>query len=135
MKIVLDANVIVAAFASRGLCESIFELCLSEHELILCEDLLNEIARNLQRKIKLPATMVNTIKEFLQEHATMLDPVPLPQDACRDADDIKILGLAIASHADYIITGDKDLLILEICQDIPILSPRAFSDIIHSKEE
>jgi len=48
MKIVLDANVIVAAFASRGLCESIFEVCLSEHELILCEDLLDEIERNLQ---------------------------------------------------------------------------------------
>ena len=79
--------------------------------------------------------MVNTIKEFLQEHATMLDPVTLPQDACRDADDIKILGLAIASGADYIVTGDKDLLILELYQEIPILSPRSFSDIIHSKEE
>ena len=135
MKIVLDANVIVAAFASRGLCESIFEVCLSEHELILCEDLLDEIERNLQRKVKLPATMVNTIKEFLQEHATMLDPVLLPRDACRDTDDIKILGLALASNADYIVTGDRDLLILEHCQEIPILSPRSFSDILHSKEE
>ena len=135
MKIVLDANVIIAAFASRGLCESIFELCLSEHELILCEDLLNEIARNLQRKIKLPATMVHTIKEFLQEHATMFNPVPLPQDACRDADDIKILGLAIASSADHIVTGDKDLLTLEIFKEIPILSPRSFSDIIHRKDK
>ena len=135
MKIVLDANVIVAAFASRGLCESIFELCLSEHELILCEDLLNEIARNLQRKIKLPVTMVHIIKEFLQEHATMFNPVSLPQDACRDADDIKILGLAIASSADYIITGDKDLLTLEKYKEIPILSPRSFSDIIHRKEK
>ena len=36
MKVVLDANVIVAAFASRGLCEAILELCLSEHEIILC---------------------------------------------------------------------------------------------------
>jgi uncharacterized protein len=135
MKIVLDANVIVAAFASRGLCESIFELCLSEHELILCEDLLNEIARNLQRKIKLPATMVHTVKEFLQEHATMFNPVLLPQDACRDADDIKILGLAIASNADYIVTGDKDLLTLEKYTAIPILSPRSFSNVIHRKEK
>jgi len=31
MKIVLDANVIVAAFAARGLCEAVFELCLSCH--------------------------------------------------------------------------------------------------------
>jgi putative PIN family toxin of toxin-antitoxin system len=133
MKIVLDANVIVAAFASRGLCESIFELCLSEHELILCEDLLSEIVRNLRIKIKLPPKMVDTIKEFLKEHSIMFDPTPLPKDACRD--DIKVLGLAIASNADYIITGDKDLFILEHCQEIPILSPRAFSDIIHSKQK
>jgi hypothetical protein len=32
MKIVLDANVAVAAFAARGLCESLFEFCLSSHE-------------------------------------------------------------------------------------------------------
>ena len=33
MKIVLDANVIIAAFAARGLCESIMEVCLSDHEI------------------------------------------------------------------------------------------------------
>jgi len=63
----------------------------------------------------------------------MLNPTPLPKDACRDEDDVKVLGLAIASSADYIVTGDKDLLVLEHYQKIPILSPRAFSDIIHSK--
>jgi len=133
MKIVLDANVIVAAFASRGLCESIFELCLSEHELILCDDLLNEVTRNLQRKIKLPATMIHSIKELLLEHSSMFSPVLLSQDVCRDADDIKILGLAVASSADCIVTGDKDLLILEKYKKIPILSPRVFSEIIHKK--
>jgi len=67
MKIVLDSNVIVSAFASRGLCESIFELCLSEHELILCDDLLSEITRVLRIKMKLPPKMVAPINDFLQE--------------------------------------------------------------------
>jgi putative PIN family toxin of toxin-antitoxin system len=132
MKIVLDANVIVAAFASRGLCESIFEFCLSEHEIILCVALLDEIVRNLRLKIKLPAAVVDGIGDLLREYGSMLDPVPLPPDTCRDADDVKILGLAVASGADFIVTGDKDLLVLEKCQGIPILSPRSFSQIIHS---
>jgi putative PIN family toxin of toxin-antitoxin system len=135
MKIVLDANVIVAAFASRGLCESIFELCISEHEIILCDDLLREIERNLRAKIKLPLKTVDAINEFLQEHSLMFDPTPLPKNACRDEDDVKVLGLAIASCADYIVTGDKDLLILEHYQKIPILSPRAFSVIVHDKQK
>jgi uncharacterized protein len=133
MRIVLDANVIIAAFASRGLCESIFEFCLSGHEIILCADLLDEITKNLRLKIKLPSPIVDSIRGLLREHATMLDPAFLPPNTCRDPNDVKILGLAVASKADFIVTGDEDLLVLEQCQGIPILSPRSFSEVIHSE--
>ena len=135
MKIVLDANVIIAAFAARGLCESIMEVCLSEHEIVLSDDLLDEVLRNLRLKIKLPISIVDNIGELLHEYSNILNPVALPSDVCRDPDDIKILGLAVVSDADYIVTGDKDLLVLESFQGIPILSPRSFSDILHSREE
>lgn len=135
MKIVLDANVIIAAFASRGLCESIMEVCLSEHEILLCDELLEEILRNLRWKIKLSVKIVDEISDFLLEQSRIIDPVPLSLDTCRDPDDVKILGLAVAASADYIVTGDKDLLVLKEFQDIPILSPRAFSDFLHSEEE
>ena len=131
MKVVLDANVIVAAFAARGLCESVMEVCLSEHEIVLCDELVDEVLRNLRLKIKLPPRIVDDIGELLREHAIMSDPVPLASDVCRDPDDIKILGLAVASTADYIVTGDKDLLVLENFQGIPILNTRSFSDILH----
>jgi putative PIN family toxin of toxin-antitoxin system len=135
MKIVLDANVIIAAFAARGLCESIMEVCLSEHEIVLSDDLLDEVLRNLRLKIKLPISIVENIGELLHEYSNILIPVALPSDVCRDPDDIKILGLAVVSDADYIVTGDKDLLVLESFQGIPILSPRSFSDILHSREK
>lgn len=135
MKIVLDANVIIAAFAARGLCESIMEVCLSEHEIVLSDDLFDEILRNLRLKIKLPTNIVDNICELLREHANISIPEPLASDVCRDPDDIKILGLAVASNADYIVTGDKDLLILKNFQDIPILNPRSFSDILHGREK
>jgi putative PIN family toxin of toxin-antitoxin system len=135
MKIVLDANVIIAAFAARGLCESIMEVCLSEHEIVLSDDLFDEILRNLRLKIKLPTNIVRNIGEFLREHANISIPAPLASDICRDPDDIKILGLAIVSNADYIVTGDKDLLVLKSFQGIPILNPRSFSDALHSREK
>ena len=69
MKIVLDANVIIAAFAARGLCESIMEVCLSEHEIVLSDDLFDEILRNLQHKIKLPSNVVDNIDELLRKHS------------------------------------------------------------------
>ena len=133
MKIVLDANVVIAAFATRGLCESILELCFHSHDLLLCEDLLNEILRNLRQKINLPEGIVEDIGKLLRENASIVSPIPLAADICRDPDDVKILGLAIPAHADCIVTGDKDLLILEKFQGIPILTPRSFSNVLHDK--
>ena len=125
MKIVLDANVIIAAFVARGLCESIMEVCLSEHEMLLSDDLLDEILRNLRYKIKLPSSIVDNIGAFLREHSTISIPAPLSPDVCRDPDDVKFFGLAVASNSDYIVTGDKNLLVLKRFQGIPILNPRS----------
>ena len=135
MKIVLDANVIIAAFAARGLCESIIEVCLSEHEIVLCHELLDEVLRNLRAKVKIPTSIVADIGALLREHAKMFNPVPLAPNVCRDPDDIKILGLAVASNADYVVTGDKDLLVLKKFQGIPILDPRSFCNILRVKEK
>ena len=135
MKIVLDANVVIAAFATRGLCESILELCFHSHDLMLCEDLLDEILRNLRQKINLPEGILGDIGKLLRENASIVSPIPLAADICRDPDDVKILGLAIAAHADCIVTGDKDLLILEKFQGIPILTPRSFSHILHDRRD
>ena len=120
MKIVLDANVIIAAFAARGLCETIMEVCLSEHEIVLGDDLFDEILRNLRHKIKLPPSVVDNIGGLLREHST-----------------ISIPGLRKRpiQLRDYIVTGDKDLLVLKSFQGIPILNPRSFSDILHSGEK
>jgi len=62
-------------------------------------------------------------------------PVPLAAEVWRGPYDIKILGLAVASNADYIVTGDKDLLVLKSFENIPILTPRSFSDILRSAEK
>ncbi|MBN1360787.1 MAG: putative toxin-antitoxin system toxin component, PIN family [Sedimentisphaerales bacterium] len=130
----MDANVVIAAFASRGLCESVFELCLSGHELFLGTGLLDEITRNLRRKIKLLVAVMEDIRTLLQEHAIMMEPAPVPGHVCRDPDDAKILGLAVASGADCVVTGDADPLVLEEYRGIPILSPRSFSEMIRSRD-
>lgn len=135
MRIVLDANVVIAAFASRGLCESVLEFCLAGQELIFSPHLLDEIATNLRRKIKLSNPVVESVLELLRDQGTMFDPTPVPADACRDPDDTKILGLAMASEADYIVTGDKDLLVLKAYQGIPIVSPRSFSEKIRERRD
>lgn len=133
MKIILDANVVVAAFASRGLCETIFELCLDSHDIVLSEHLLQEIRKNLVKKVKLPKTRADHIISFLRDSTLLVDPTELPTNVCRDPKDVPVLGLGLAAEADCIVTGDKDLLILKKFKSIPILTPRAFSNMIHEK--
>ena len=45
---------------------------------------------------------------------------------CSDLDDNKFLELAVSGMAQYIITGDKELLILNTYQGIPIITPAEF---------
>lgn len=128
MRVVLDSNVLIAAFAARGLCESLVEVCLSDHEIIVSEHLLGEVQRNLTVKIKLPVGIIQDIISLLRDRGTLMTPDFVSMDACRDADDIPILGLAQAATADCIVTGDKDLLVLGRFGTIPIYSPRRFAD-------
>ena len=46
---------------------------------------------------------------------------------CRDPKDNKFLELAVNGHADVIVSGDADLLVLDVFQGIPIVNPAAFT--------
>ncbi len=126
MKIVLDANVVVAAFAARGLCESLFEYCLADHEIILSEPLLDEICRNLAKKVKLPRQTVTSIERLLRENASLFEPATVAADACRDAADLHILGLIKTARPNYLVSGDNDLLVLKRFEQCRIVTPRQF---------
>ena len=128
MTVVLDTNVLLAAFATRGLCEAVFEVCLAAHEIVLSEHILKELRRHLRVKFKVPASHADQVIAFLREHAALVKPAKVPASACRDHSDLPVLGTAVAAEADCLVTGDRDLLDLKEFRGIPILSPRAFHD-------
>ena len=70
----LDSNVIIASFAARGLCASLFELCLGKHQVVLSEKLLEEIQKNLQKKIRMPLSTVTEIISYLKGSAEIVTP-------------------------------------------------------------
>ena len=133
MRVVLDANVVVAAFASHGLCEAVFELCLASHELLISDALLQEVSGSLKEKIRLPESITGRIIGLLRDNGEIIVPLPLPPKTCRDPGDLHILGLVQAGHADCLITGDGDLIALKEFAGCRILTPRQFSDWIHGE--
>lgn len=134
MKVVLDSNIYIAAFSSRGLCSSLFELCLENVDIIISEYILSEISRIFSKKIKLPDNKVQDIITYLRDQCEIMDHKKLDDKICRDADDDNILALAKGSQADYIITGDDDLLVLKKFHSVKIINPREFWAIIKKRK-
>ena len=126
MRVVVDANVAIAAAASRGLCEAIFELCLEHHQIVTCKALNNEIETKLLNKLKIPKSVVAEFMEVLKDNSILLEPELIDKSACRDANDLMILGLICPGKVETIITGDKDLLVIEHFMGAKIISPRDF---------
>ncbi len=133
MKVVLDSNIYIAAFSSHGLCSSLFELCLDSTTIIISDHIISEIYKIFSEKIKLPADKVNEIISYLKEKCKLISYKKLEKRVCRDEDDDNILALAKIGKVDYIITGDKDLLVLEKFGLIPIVGPRDFWNIVKEK--
>jgi len=126
MKIVLDSNIIVAAYAGRGLCNSLFELCLDRHSILISDFILNEVKRTLHNKFKMPLPNVQIIIDYLKEFCILSTYNKITDNICRDKNDNDIISLAVSNNADYLITGDNDLLVLKKYNKIKIISPRDF---------
>ncbi len=126
MRLVLDTNVLVAAFVARGVCAELLEYCVREHEPVTSAPILEELRRSLVGKIKVSAAQADQTVRLLRTRLEIVAPVALGAQVCRDADDDVVLATAIAGRCDAIVTGDRDLLDLGSYRDVAIVSPRAF---------
>jgi putative PIN family toxin of toxin-antitoxin system len=134
MKLVFDTNVILSAFATHGLANSIFEFCLQQHTIVLSNHILEELEKSFLKKLKMPQDKIQAVLSFLKEFCLIADSKRLKKNICRDLEDDKILGLAMNAGVDFIITGDKDLLVLKNIESIAILTPREFWEISRNKK-
>jgi putative PIN family toxin of toxin-antitoxin system len=126
VRVVLDTNVLLSGLATHGLSESVLSLAFRDHQVVASEYILDEVQRHLAGKFQVAPEKVERALTLLRSQVEIVEPSPVPRDACDDQDDLPILGTAIAGRAECIVTGDQDLLKLAHYQDVPLLSPRAF---------
>ena len=128
MRVVLDSNVLLAGYGTRGLCEALLDVCLDAHQLVLSEHILGELRRYLTVKFKASEEHADAIIASLRKEAEVVEPAAVPSGAFTDPDDLPVIGTAVAGQADCLVTGDRELQALGSYENIPILSPRAFYD-------
>jgi putative PIN family toxin of toxin-antitoxin system len=126
MNIVLDTNVLIAAFISHGTCNETLEHCIRYHNLITSKYILNEFRNNLISKFKFSKNEVAEASALLLSRMTVVTPSIIPKNICDDHKDLPILGTAVKGKCQCIITGDNDLLRLDKYNKINIIAPNDF---------
>jgi len=133
VRVFLDTNVLVSAFATRGLCADLLELVIAEHDWIIGTAVLRELEKALREKIKAPAARVLEISDFVAGEVSVLVKHALPTDAKIDADDAVVLGQALEGRAELFVTGDAALLKLGEIGGLQIVSPRQFWEALQKR--
>jgi putative PIN family toxin of toxin-antitoxin system len=134
MRVVLDTNVLVSGFLYPGGPPSrlVASWRAGAFEMLLSEFLIDDLVRtwtHLAPRLKLQPPDLDDLLNMLRLRCELvdLDDHTLEQAAAvglRDPDDVPILSMLMGAKADFLVTGDKDLLAL--AGTYPILSPDAF---------
>lgn len=131
IKAVLDTNALISGLIWEGTPKK----CLDKYrfdnsyQLIFSPELVHEFRVKLLDKFHLGPKVVSQWVKAIREYAIQVLPSYTTR-ICRDVKDNMILDTAIAGRANFIVTGDKDLLTLGKFQKVEIVSPKSFLTIL-----
>jgi putative PIN family toxin of toxin-antitoxin system len=128
LKVVLDTNILVSAIAYPGSIPGRISSAWQSGQLdvVLSRYILDEMERALPRfaRVTLSALEIRDLADSFMFRAEMVEPSAVAEASLRGEADAPVLGTLLAAKADYLITGDKDLLAL--AERYPIVTPAAF---------
>jgi uncharacterized protein len=125
-RVILDTNVLVSRLllvdstASRAV-----RRLMDRSQPLVSEDTLSELADALSRPKFDSYVSRENRQRFFELYARVAEWVTISTTIrrCRDPNDDKFLDLAVDGKADWIVTGDKDLLDFSPYQGILIITP------------
>ena len=131
-KVVIDTGVLVSAFVFGGIPEKAVKKAFLETEIFISPSLLKEYRDvpsalsaagridNVQLK-----TLISGIASFVSKATVVYPQKKLA--CCRDTEDNMLLECCLAARAEFLITGDKDLLSIgHLPFEVKILTPRRY---------
>lgn len=137
MRAVLDANVYVSALVKpegppgrildRFVRLAAFEIVISP---AIADEVLDTLGRAKLRRYFAPdVTPAAWFARVVEAALAVPGDRKIPR-LCRDPDDDKYLAAAAEAKAEYLVSGDDDLLALAVCEGVAIVSPRVFLAIL-----
>jgi|SRR5450759_1434163 putative PIN family toxin of toxin-antitoxin system len=140
MKAVLDTNVFVSAFLSAGSPPDriVRAWRRGDFELVTSAPILSELEAVLARphiakRLGWNAEEQTATIAALSDAATVVVPTEKITAITSDPSDNRILEAAVAVQADYIVSGDSDLLNLHVFEGMEIVTPARFAAILQGR--
>src|SRR5437879_213143 len=128
LRVVLDTNVLVSGLAYSGSVPGRIVIVWRQGglDVVLSRYILDEMTRVLPRltRIRLSLGEIRDLVDSFMFLADIVEPDGGQDENLRDPADQQVLGTLRVSQADYLITGDKDLLAL--AEKYPIVTAAAF---------
>jgi uncharacterized protein len=132
MRLILDTNLWISFLISSKY-EKLDELLFNQKcKLLFSQELLEEfvaVAKRPKLRKYISRDELEDILETIDEVAEFVN-VSSEMSECRDPKDNFLLSLAVDGKADYLLTGDKDLLVLKKIGDTEIRTISEFFDIV-----
>ena len=134
-----DANILIS-YLLNPLAESpintfVEAAITGRFTLLLTADLLQEFTQRIATKPYLAQRIttreVEQLVAILLTVAETVSPITeaIPE-VIRDRKDDYLLAYALVGQADYLVTGDEDLLVLKQVGELKIVTPRQFADLL-----
>lgn len=125
MKIVLDTNVLISGIFWKGLPYKILDMWAHDHVHVFASRKILEEYSEVLNRIDQSRTLAKKWQLFIVENITLVEVKEAIQ-LSRDPHDDKFINCALAANASYIVSGDKDLLVLKKVSKIKIVTPAEF---------
>lgn len=125
---VFDNNVLVSAALLGGVPRRAFDKLLDNGTILVSVPVLLELADILNRPKFDKYVTHDERMRFMVIFLKVAEMVEISEEitVCRDPRDDKLLELAVSGTADFLVTGDKDLLVLNPFRGVKIITPREF---------
>jgi len=133
-RVVIDTNVFISALLWNGNPEKVLELWRKERILLLLSPFLSSEIFSILERSNVDNEDIQYFIQSLENHSVKIIPVT-NITLCRDPKDNEILSLAVNGDANYIITGDRDLLTFRNVKGVTIVNPKEFLQIMKSSKK
>lgn len=130
-RVVLDTNVLLSALIFGGKPRRVVELLARGMiEVVIAPEILTEMRRKIADKFPDFTDELVLMELLLEQDAELVMLGSLTISASRDEDDNRILETALIGSCNYIVSGDKDLLVLQNYEGIAIVAPAEFLSMV-----